>query len=108
LAALTQDAPGLSFVADLIVTVCERAKGWAPVDLVLSTAETWAGVRDSEASFWRDHGFGRRLCAWLADDAVKIESADTAALTRLQRLVETLIEAGVPEALPLERRLADR
>jgi hypothetical protein len=108
LAALTQDAPGLSFVADLFITVCERAKGWAPVDLVLSTAETWAGVRDSEASFWRDHGFGRRLCAWLADDAVKIESADTAALTRLQRLVETLIEAGVPEALPLERRLADR
>lgn len=108
LAALTQDAPGLSFVAELFITVCERAKGWAPVDLVLSAAETWAGAWGSEAMFWREHGFGRRLCDWFADEAVKVENSNSAVVTRLRRLVENLIKAGVPEALLLETRLADR
>jgi hypothetical protein len=53
---LALDAPGLSFVADLVMSDFERARTWAPAELLLGVAEGWQRTRADEAMFWRDHG----------------------------------------------------
>jgi hypothetical protein len=107
LANLSIEAPGRSFIADLFLAMCERAKAWAPIDLVLSVAEAWQSARGAEAAFWRDHGFGQRLCAWFRDRMAEIDPTDRPFVDRLRHLTDQLVTAGVAEALVLEARLAD-
>ena len=51
-------------------------------------------------------GFGRRLCALIEGQIDRLREAGPDLTARGRQLVERLIAAGVPEALPLEHRLA--
>jgi hypothetical protein len=82
----------------------ERAQAWAPLDVVFTVAEGWADVRPQDAVFWRDRGFGRRLCALIDGQIDRLREAGPDITARARRLVERLIAAGVPEALPLEQQ----
>ena len=102
---LTGDAPGRSYVTAYFLTLLEAAQAWVPLDVMLSAAEAWAQARPDEAGFWRDRAFGRRVCTLIGSQIVRIQSAGPYVVTRARRLVERLISAGVPEALPLEQLL---
>ena len=57
--------------------------------------------------FWRDKGFGRKLCVLIGGEIERLREAGPVMATRARHLVERVIAAGVPEALPLEQQLAD-
>lgn len=102
---LAVDAPGLSYVAALMMNDFERGRDWVPIELFVQAAEGWLKARSGDTEFWRDHGFGRRVCAWLAGrvDGGMLVGAELTA--RVQTLIDRLAEIGVPEALALEPAL---
>lgn len=106
LADLALDAPGLSFVATLMMNDFERGAAWAAPALLVEVAEAWMKVRGSDTTFWRDHGFGPRLCAWFSGRAERGTLGSGEVVARVQALADRLAEIGVPEALTLESALS--
>ncbi|WP_448149422.1 hypothetical protein [Labrys miyagiensis] len=106
LVELTRDAPGLSYVAGFFLSLAEQARDWIQLDLLLSAAKWWADARPEDAGFWRDQGYGRRICNLLAGQRERIQAGGPAMVLRSRRLIERLIPIGVAEALPLEYELS--
>ncbi len=106
LVELICDAPGRTYVTGYFLALADRAQSWIPFDVVLSAAEAWIGARPGDASFWRDQGYGRRLCALMTDQMSRLRAEGPDIVERARNLTAALIAAGVPEAMPLEIHLA--
>ena len=80
----------------------ERAGDWASPELVVDAAEAWLGKRESDTVFWRNNGFGARVCTWLASRAETGAAWSGDLSKRVVVLADRLAQIGVPEALVLE------
>jgi hypothetical protein len=99
---LTRQTPGSEYIATLMMNDFERARDWASAELVVDAAEAWLGKRGSDTVFWRDHGFGGRVCTWLANRAETGPAWSGDLARRVLVLADRLAQFGVPEALVLE------
>jgi hypothetical protein len=106
LADLAVDAPGLEYVATLMMNDFDRGAAWAPAENLIAVAEAWLTVRGGDTVFWRDHGFGQRLCKWLERRLARTPRLSADLADRVLALADRLAKIGVPEALSLESAVA--
>jgi hypothetical protein len=97
------------FVAVVTLNLLEVSPSSAHLPFVVAAAKSWLETYADDTDFWVDYEIGRRLCVWI--ETVRLPAAallqtESAVRSDLDRILGTLVNAGVAEARRLEKALA--
>jgi|GEM_PF-366916 len=96
------------FVAAVTLNLLEVAPDAEHLSFLAAGATTWLSAYPDSRDFWIDHAFGKRVCG-LIENAWKTKpdalSTSDPIRQKVNDLLASLVQIGVPEAARLERAL---
>jgi hypothetical protein len=108
LAGLSHERPGSGYLSALFLNLMEQLDAVELIPVAISTAAAWLAVRPDDATFWRDHDYGRRFCIWASErweEVRRLKEENQGAYAEFSAIVDGLVRLGIAEASPLEARM---